>query len=170
MKRREFFASAQFAILASLLMLTGLANARAEKWVMYANPRFGTFAEYPADRFHKLRPPDDGDGQSFETRDGATLAVFGSNNIDDDSPAAYEADLRAWDKAGYAHVTYEASGGDWLVLSGTRGNNIFYEKYLFKGDLIHGMVVTYPQLLKTEYASIVARIAKSLGTGKVEIR
>jgi hypothetical protein len=56
------------------------------------------------------------------------------------------------------------------VLSGTRGSNIFYEKYLFRGDLIHGMVMTYPQSLKAEYASIVARIAKSLGAGKVEIR
>ncbi len=160
----------RFLILTGLLTLTGLATARAENWTVYANPRFGTFADYPSERFHALRPPENGDGQSFQARDGATLAIFGGYNVENASPAAYEASLRADDESGYAHVTYRANGDDWLVLSGIRGDNIFYEKYLFKGDVIHGMVLTYPQSLKRDYDAIAARVARSLGAGKVEMQ
>jgi hypothetical protein len=158
------------AMLAFLAILPRPAGAAAEKWTHYANPRFGTFAEYPSGRFEALPPPENGDGQSFKARDGAALAIFGSNNIDDFTPASYETFLRSGDGGNYAHVTYRASGDDWLVLSGLRGNDVFYEKYLFRGDITHGLVVTYPQTLKAEYNPIAARIAKSLGAGRVEYR
>jgi len=158
------------AILACLLMVTGLTSAGAANWTLYANPRFGTFAEYPTGRFAALPPPENGDGQNFQARDGATLAIYGANNIENASPIAYEAFLRSGDANGYANVTYRANGTDWLVLSGIRGSNIFYEKYLFKGDLIHAMVITYPQSLKTYYEAIVTHIARSLGAGKVKMR
>ncbi len=67
-------------------------------------------------------------------------------------------------------MTYRASGADWLALSGLRGSDIFYEKYLFRRDIIVGMALTYPQRLKAEYNPIAARIARSLGAAKVEIR
>jgi hypothetical protein len=155
------------AIFALLAILPRPAAAAAE-WSHYANPRFGTFMEYPSARFEALPPPENGDGQSFKARDGAKLAIFGSYNIDESTPASYETFLR-WDDSGkYAHVTYRASGDDWLVLSGLRGGDVFYEKYLFRGDTVHGLVITYPQALKAEYNPVAARVAKSLGAGNVE--
>jgi hypothetical protein len=151
--------------LAGLLLLAGAREAAAETWRVYANARYGTVAEYPADRFRPGRPPDNGDGQGFTAKDGAELSIFGGLNINNDTPATYEQFLRS-SGTDYQNVTYRASGGNWLVLSGYRDDTIFYEKYLFaKGKdvgVIHGLVVTYPRQAKAVYDPIAARMAKSL--------
>jgi hypothetical protein len=157
------------AILVGLTILTGLVSAQAEKWAVYGNPRFGTFVNYPAKRFTALPPPENGDGQIFATRDGATLTISGGYNSNDETPASYEASLRAGTGGDGAKVIYRASRRDRLVLSGIRGGVVFYEKYLFKGDVIHTMILTYPQALKTIYDPIAARIARSLRAHKVTI-
>ncbi len=155
------------AMLALFMVLPRPVGA-AEKWTQYANPRFGTHADYPSARFKPLPPPDNGDGQSFKASDGANLLIFGHYNIDESTPASYETFLRSDDDRNYAHVTYRASGKGWLALSGLRGGDVFYEKYVFAGDVIHAVVMTYPQARKAEYDAIAGRIAKSLGAGKVE--
>jgi hypothetical protein len=161
----EFPAAILMAILAGLLLVAPVPEAAAETWKLYVNDRFGTAAEYPADRFHPGRPPDNSDGQSFTADDGAALAIFAHWNIDNDKPSGYEASLRGGN-SDYSGVTYRATGKDWLVLSGHRGDSIFYEKYIFaKGKdigAIHALVVTYPRDAKAIYDPIAARMAKSL--------
>ena len=161
----EFPAAILMAALVGLLLVAPAPEAAAETWKLYVNARYGTVADYPADRFHPGRPPDNGDGQSFTARDGAELAIFAGLNIDDSTPATYEALLRGG-SSDYGEVSYRATGSNWLVLSGYRGDSIFYEKYIFaKGkdiDVIHGLVVTYRRDTKPIYDPIVARIAKSL--------
>jgi hypothetical protein len=157
------------AILFCLMTLAGPANAWAENWTVYGNARFGTWADYPAQRFTALPPPENGDGQTFKARDGATLTIFGRYNINDETPASYEADLRLGTDGDKTSVTYRARGKDWLVLSGTRGNDVFYEKSLFRGDIVHSMSLTYPQSLTTTYDPIAARIARSLRSHEVSI-
>jgi hypothetical protein len=49
------------------------------------------------------------------------------------------------------------------VLSGNRGDSVYYERYLFVGDVILGVTITYPRAAKASYDPIVARIARSLG-------
>jgi hypothetical protein len=153
------------AFLTGLVLITLAREAAAETWKLYLNARYGTAAEYPADRFRPGRPPDNGDGQSFTAKDGAKLLIFAGLNIDSRTPATYEESLRGGD-TDYQDVTYRAAGGDWLALSGYRGNLIFYEKYIFvdaKGiGVIHSLVVTYPRAAKAVYDPIVARMAKSL--------
>lgn len=98
----------KLAILTCPLALTGLASLWAENWKPCVNPRFGAFAEAPSDHFKPLPPPDNGDDQRFSSRDGASLAIFGANNIDDASPAAYDASLRSGDASPCANVTCRA--------------------------------------------------------------
>jgi hypothetical protein len=149
-------------LLAALLMLGIAGITAAESWKSYANPRFGTSADYPADRFRPLPPPENGDGQSFGAEDGATLAIFGSYNVENWTPAAYEKVIRSGGDD-HADVSYRATGPNWLVLSGNHGDSIYYERYLFVGDVIHGMRIVYPRAAKASYDPIVARIARSLG-------
>ncbi len=161
----EFQAALLMALLAGLLLVSPVPEAAAETWKLYVNDRYGTAAEYPADRFHPGRPPDNSDGQSFTADDGAALAIFAHLNVDNDKPAHYEAVLRSG-SSDYSDVTYRATGNNWLVLSGHRGDSIFYEKYIFaKGKdlgVIHALVVTYRRDTKAIYDPIVARMAKSL--------
>lgn len=139
------------------------APVTAESWKKYVNARFGTFTEYPADRFRALPPPVNDDGQIFEGRDGSSLTVSGGYNVEDFTPSTYERFLRDAAERDYEDVTYRAAGAHSLVLSGLRNGEIFYEAYLFDGDVIHSLVITYPRAAKAEYDPIVTRIARSFG-------
>ena len=69
----EFPAIFLSALLAGLLLVASAREGTAETWKLYLNARFGTAAEYPAERFHPGSPPENGDGQNFTAKDGATL-------------------------------------------------------------------------------------------------
>ena len=147
------------------MLVASVRDGTAETWKLYLNARYGTAAEYPAGRFRPENPPENGDGQSFTARDGAKLAIFASLNVDDDTPATYEAFLRSA-SSDYNEVTLRASGSNWLVLSGYRGASIFYERYIFVErkdlDTVHGVVITYARNAKAVYDPIAALIARTL--------
>jgi hypothetical protein len=165
----EFPAAFLSAFLVGLLLVVSAREGTAETWKLDLNARYGTAAEYPAERFRPERPPENGDGQSFTARDGAKLAIFASLNVDDDTPATYEAFLRSA-SSDYSEVTLRASGSNWLVLSGYRGASIFYERYIFVKrkdvDTIHGFVITYGRDAKAVYDPIAARIARTLHSAR----
>ena len=164
-----FPAALLMAVLAGPLLVASAPEAAAETWKLYANDRFGTVAEYPADRFHPGSPPANSDGQRFTAADGAELRIYASWNIDDHKPTTYETSLRSGD-SDYTDVTFRATGNNWLVLSGYRGDSIFYEKYIFvrgkDGGAIHALTVTYRRDTKPVYDPIVARMARSLRQGR----
>jgi hypothetical protein len=160
-----FPAAVLMAVLVGPLLVAPAPEAAAETRKLYVNARYGAAAEYPADRFHPGRPPDNGDGQAFRAADRAELRIFAGYNLDDYTPAKYETFLRNG-SSDYTDVTYRATGNNWLILSGYRGDAIFYEKYIFvKGggdDVIHGLAVTYRRDTKALYDPIVARMVRSL--------
>ena len=160
--RRLALLAITFAFAVQALLLAAVP-AQAESWLGYVNPRFGSVIEYP-ERFRALRPPDNGDGQAFEAADGARLTISGSHNINADTPASYEKFLRESDDRAYANVAYRASGPDWLVLSGFRSGEIYYERVLFDqaGETIHHLSIIYPPALRNAYDPIVQRLSRSL--------
>jgi hypothetical protein len=153
-------------LLSALLMALPSVATAQDSWTTYRNTRFGTSIEYPS-RFHAGRPPDNNDGQSFTADDGAQLAVWGSLNALEHDVAGLEAFLRENPKEGET-ITYRAAGKNWLVLSGTRRDRVFYARHLFshKGEVINAFEISYPAALAASYGPIVARIAKSLKPGR----
>jgi hypothetical protein len=137
-----------------------------ETWKTYFNSRFGTSIAYPS-RFTPGRPPDNDDGQSFTADDGAQLAVWGSLNALEHDVAGLEAFLREDPKEG-ENITYRAAGKNWLVLSGTRKDRVFYTRHLFshKGEVVNAFQISYPADLAAAYGPIVARLSKSLHAGR----
>jgi hypothetical protein len=157
----------RFPLIAALLLLSGTALAE-ERWATYGNARFGVFVDYPASLFTvKNAPPENGDGQTFGTADGrAELAVWGSYNIDNETPEAY-----LQDKADLAGVTYKKAGGDFYAISGTRDASVFYQRCNFpKGDVIACFNISYPEADKAKWDEIVKRIGQSLRTAPVHTR
>ena len=160
---------AVLALVALAPVWPALAQSAADRWSDYVNARFGTRLAYPANRFAADPPPDNGDGLTFRAQDGAVLLVFGQNNALDETVASLEAGKTDGD---YAEITYRARGPKWLVLSGFREvegvRSVFYEKYLFsgQGDVIHTMILTYPEARKARYEPIIARMAGSLRGGE----
>ena len=144
-----------------------VASAVAQqRWATYANPRFGTTIDYPADLFvQRDPPPENGDGQAFRSRDGSTrLAVWGAYNVDDDSPQDYVEKYVNSDGA----ITYRQITAGYFALSGQRKGDIFYERCNFsakRDDVIDCFEVTYPPADKAAMDAVVARLGRSLRSG-----
>lgn len=150
----------------------GATPARAgcevpQRWEDYVNPHFGTRIEVPLDCFSPLPPPENQDGRAFLSADGAArLSVYGWQNSENHTPAS----LKGWLKetvGGYDRVSYAPLGRNWLVLSGYRGEDIYYEKYVFSGDkaLLHAFWLTFPRARKPVFAPIVERMEDSFRGG-----
>ena len=131
-------------------------------WQSYVNDRFGTSLIFPADLFTPGEAPTNGDGRRFLASD-ATLEVYAWNNVDGETAGSLK--RRLIGSEGYENVTYSPSGSNWLVLSGYRGDNIFYEKYFFRGEAVHGFGIEFPESAKPRYAPVVERIEDSFRAG-----
>ena len=131
------------------------------QWPVYTNARYGTRISYPRALFRRGRESDNGDGIRFTAADGATLAVYGSRNIDGLSPRAFLAQ-QVTNEAGT--ITYRTAGANFVVLSGTREGRIFYDRFLF-GDpsgVVHAYSLEYPRRAQGVYGPVIARLSRSL--------
>ena len=153
---------------------TGPNYAGPHQWQTYANDRFGTVIDYPADLFSPLPPPTNNDGRRFTTSDDrAGFYVFGQfNALGDSLQALYSADLAASvdEQVTYKKLQSGAQGGGWFVVSGYRGADIFYRKTLLTADdVLHRFEVRYRRDLKQAFDPIVARMTKSFAAGFSEV-
>jgi hypothetical protein len=147
-------------------ILLAASAAEAGNWLTYHNDRYGTTIDYP-DVFAMQRPPDSDDGREFKSPDGADFIVAALYNALDFDLAKYR-DFIVKNLDAGATVTYQAHGDDWFVLSGTKGDRIFYEKHLLSHDaqMTEDFFISYPTSAKQTYDPIVARMAKSFRPGK----
>jgi hypothetical protein len=150
----------------ALPLVVATAVSAQTRWTTYANARFGTTADYPADLFTRNDPPpENGDGITMHTADGrATLTVFGHYNADNDTPRSYVG--RVVDEAG---ITYRRITGSSYIVSGRRGDDIFYQRCNFRpGDraTVDCFEITYPAREKKAWDAIVSRIGRSLRPGR----
>lgn len=147
---------APLALVAALLC----ASPAAAGEMHYSNPRFGTSVSFPAEIFSRASiPPANGDGMTWFSADGASLAVFGGYNVLAQSPR----DLIGEAAAPGVTITYSRAGEDWAVVSGTEDEDIFYRRSEFGADdVIHTLVLRYPARLKAKYDRLVGPIAASL--------
>ena len=141
-----------------------VAVANVHRWQSYDNTRFGTHAEYPADVFKMRFVSDNGDGARWTSDIGAKLLIFGSWNIMKQAPARYARFLAESDPERYRRISYRLIKPQSLILSGTVGGKIFYERYVF-GDpsgAIHALVLEYPILARSTVDPRVSRMSSTL--------
>jgi hypothetical protein len=81
----------------------------------------------------------------------------------DHGPGVVEQDREAGER-----ISYRDRGANWFVISGTKGGNEFYERYLLShgGKIVNGFVMTYPARLRTAYDPIVTRMSRSFRAGR----
>lgn len=129
----------------------------------YVNDRFGTVCTFPDEIFTERQPePENGDGQKWLTADGASLICSGIFNADDETPKGFVASEKASTEPNYK-VTYSKTGKNWAILSGLKGDHVFYERRLFgKDGVIRTVWIEYPSSLKSKYDPLVGPIAASL--------
>ena len=150
--------------LAAIFAILALRSAGAESWCAYHNERFGTTAEVPAD-WRMGAPPENNDGRVFTSPDGrAEIVVSGMFSI---GPRSEEFALRLGPLDGET-IEYERRGRDWLVVSGVKGDKIFYRKSLLscRDTIWNNISLEYPASEKKTYDPLVAHVAASLRAGK----
>ena len=146
-------------MLPAISLSLALAAPAVAKPFIYTNARFGTSVTFPRDIFvDRLPPPANSDGMTFTAADRASLAVYGSYNALEQTPAQ----LADFSSEGM-NVTYRKVGKDWVVLSGHDGNSIFYQRLEFgRSGVIHAFLLKYPATAKAKYDPLIGRIADSL--------
>ena len=123
---------------------------------------------YPPDLFQEI----EGDGKPsfhyFETPNSdAKFLVGGWNNRASRSPESFKQWLIA-NAGGYDEVTYHPRGRSWFVLSGYRGDQIYYEKVMFscRQDIVNVIAITYPVAERKLYDPIVERMEDHFRPGQ----
>ncbi|APH72056.1 hypothetical protein [Aquibium oceanicum] len=148
-----------------LAVLGAVALAAAPAFadtLTYRNARFGTSLTFPAEVFSdQMEAPANGDGMTWLSDDGASLAVYASHNALDLSPREF-AD-QASQGQGEFEVTYRRVADDWVVLSGYEDGKIFYYRFEFGADdVIHAMLLKYPPTLRDKYDPLTGKLGSSL--------
>lgn len=156
------------AVVAASLVAELPAAAQDAGPASYTNSRFGYTLVVPA----ILRAAGEGsdDGRIWTSQDGrARLIASAMGNAAADSLAAYRRHVIAESYADAA-ITYSPMRDSWFVLSGRKGDLIFYERATFAcgGRFIYGWLITYPADQRRTYDPIVEEIARSYRPGRGE--
>jgi hypothetical protein len=152
---------------AALALIPLPTGAAAEHWALQSDPQLGFRYSYPADVFSPL----EGDGKPYfhyfaSPSSDAKFLVGAWNNTRGQSPEG----LKRWlieNVGGYDETTYRPKGRSWFVLSGYRGDSIYYEKVMFScsGGFVTVLAITYPVAQRDMYDPIVERMEDTFRPG-----
>lgn len=150
-----------YLLFLAVVAATLAGGAAVAKPFTYVNERFGTSATFPDEIFtDEQPPPENGDGLRWLSKDGASIVVYGSYNVLDDTPKTL---VESGGALPGRVVTYSQTGRNWAVLSGFEDGAVFYERQVISPTaIIHGVEITYPKQLKAKYDPLVGPIAGSL--------
>jgi hypothetical protein len=132
----------------------------AGKFLAYINNKYNFSVDYPAS-FSGHGEPDAGDGQVFTSPANDARLTTSANYCGEGlySPARFLADHQ---QNSALKVTYSRQTKTLAVVSGTRGNRIFYDKLIFNGVQCAKFSLEYESTQREQYDALVARIAASL--------
>ena len=144
MRITNFFAS---ALVSAMLVAS---PALAFQWTRYTEPRSGLSITYPLELFPKSTATDDGvrfSGEDVELELSSTADV-GVKSTDELRELMMATD-------GYSSLTYSPGGRSWMVASGYRGEDIYYEKFFVLNGEVRAFSIQYPKALRSIYDPVV---------------
>lgn len=161
--------SAALSLLAAIVFDASPSWAQDEGWSVYRDPVFDCRLDYPTSLFNRDPLDIEEDFQRFSGPDEETyFRVQGLENAERLTPSEIKAKYLA---AGVpTDIVYERTRSDFLVLSGYRGDNIFYTKAVVSPDQrnICILLITYPRSVKEEFDAVVTRMSRSFGIEAAE--
>jgi hypothetical protein len=167
-------AMSAFSFAASLWVAVAACShqARAQSnllsdWATIQNKRFGFQIAYPANIFVPAPTPSGNDGRVLKSKDGqAKLLVATFENAENLTLDGYRKFLLT-DIYANTTIDYSPLKQRWFVLSGTRGDETFYERVTFScgGKLINSWAMLYPTSQKRLYDRVVEAVAKTYTAG-----
>jgi hypothetical protein len=138
----------------------GAASAATTPWSHEQDGDLGFRFSYPRTLFTQI----EGDGKPafhyfVSPNSDAKLMVGAWNNREGRTPDQFKRWLMA-NAGGYDELTYRPRGHSWFVLSGYRGDNIYYEKVMFScaGGVVNVIAITYPADQRDLYDPVVEQM------------
>ena len=140
-------------------------RAKPAQWTVHENTRFGFALKYPRDVFTTESNEHEINDRLLISGDGRGLLRIHSRPTPT-SITRYRASLVAGRYSG-ATFDYAPQRDNWFVLSGTLGEEMFYERVTISCDRrsIHGWLLTYPVAERSFYDPIVEEIHRSYKYG-----
>jgi hypothetical protein len=139
------------------------------RWTRLENAAGGFELKYPADVFAAKPGGLEADDRLFVSQDGhAVLRVYANRSGGAGTVlSTYRASLLAKRYAG-ASLDYAPQRENWFVLSGTLGQEMFYERVSFSCDRrsFHGWLITYPVVERQFYDAVVEEMHRSYRYGR----
>ena len=148
---------------------TPAIRPKPTRWASLENAKAGFELKYPSDVFSPKAGNRDTDDRLFGSGDGHTvLRVYSDRGSAGTTPSKYRAALLARRYAGAA-LDYAPQRDHWFVLSGTIGQEMFYERVSFSCDRrsLHGWLLTYPVAERQFYDTIVEDMHRSYRYGRI---
>jgi hypothetical protein len=151
-------------IFVSLLLVN---DARADDWTTREDSHFGYSYSYPQELFAEV----EGERPAFHyfqsPNTGAKFLAGAWDNEKGETPG----DFKQWmltHADGYEDVTYEPRGRSWFVVSGYRGDQIYYEKVIFScgGRIVNILAAAYPEARRELFDPIVERMEDHFKGGR----
>ncbi|HKQ95581.1 MAG TPA: hypothetical protein VJS40_08245 [Aestuariivirgaceae bacterium] len=151
-------------LVAALVMgfLTTESLAADLHWRIYEDTDFGCVLDYPAALF-RPGPSNPDEPRRFSSKSADVyFRIQGVENANGWTPQAIREQYLSADMPG--DVTYDRTRSDFVVLSGYRGESIFYTKVAVSTDRSSACVfeITYPREQKKAFDRIVTRMSRSL--------
>jgi len=142
-------------------------EAVSETWSVYRDTIYDCRLDYPSSVF-TADPIDMAEkAQRFSGPENSIyFRIMGADNADDLSPAEIKAKYLSADVPG--ELTYERTKSRFLVLSGYRGDAIFYTRVAVSADerTLCILEVTYPKRVKKAFDAIVTRMSRSFSVNR----
>ncbi len=136
----------------------------------YRNEKYGFTMKVPADQFVAGTARNPEIGALWISRDKlARLLAVAAPNETGGSIESYR-EFVIENTYANAHFDYTPQRDNWFVLSGTMGDQVFYERITFvcDGRYIYGWQLFYPARQKRLYDAIVEEIHRNYQVGKGE--
>jgi hypothetical protein len=145
-----------------------LSLSATERWIEQRDPQFGYSYSYPETLFASVA----GDGKPgfhylAANASDAKFLVGAWDNRDGATPEHF----KRWmieNAGGYEEITYQPRGRSWFVLSGYRGEQIYYEKVMFScGErVVNILAIAYPVAERDQFDPLVERMEDRFVTGQ----
>jgi hypothetical protein len=162
MRRRRLVSFLIFLALTAVSFTGAMGAWRSER-----DPEIGFTFSYPSELFEPTEGDDKPFFHYFASEDSeAKFLVGGWDNSAGQSPAS----LKRWmmeNVGGYDELTYRPRGRSWFVLSGYRGDTIYYEKVMFscRKRVVNVFAITYPVGQRDLYDAVVERMEDAFTPG-----
>jgi hypothetical protein len=153
--------------LVAILAASSAASA-ATTWVSEIEPTFGYAYSYPAGTFAPIANDDKPHFRYFaSSASDAEFLVGAWQNSKQQTPEAFKRWLIE-NLGGYDELTYRPRGRSWFVMSGYRGDSIYYEKVMFscRAVLVNVFAISYPADQRQFYDQVVERMEDSFRPGR----